>query len=129
MWVLWRDGSLKGSVGGVKNKINITQKKKIQTTIPYSNKENSAETPTAGTTRNQDCGSGRTPKEIEEDQVLRLLSKNPRGFNFTPGNDSKTNTRIEYLRDMQTGIFVTQETNADWNQSKLNETLKKKLTK
>ena len=95
-----------------KQKTNITPKKKIQTTIPYpeqnplSNKENSANIPSAGTTRNQDRGSGDMPVEIDEDQVLRLLSKNPRGFNFNPSNDSKISTGIEYLRDMQTGIFV-----------------------
>ena len=69
------------------------------------------------------------PVEIDEDQVLRLLSKNPRGFNFNPSNDSKISTGIEYLRDMQTGIFVAQETNTDWKQSKIKETLAKKLIK
>ena len=118
-----------------RTKINITPKKKKQTSIPFpeqnkhNNKENREDTPAAGISRNQDRGSGDMPVEIDEDQVLRLISKNPRGLNFNPSNDFKISTGIEYLRDMQTGIFVAQETNTDWKQSKVKETLSNKLTK
>ena len=53
-----------------------------------------------------DHGTGDLPVQLDETSTLRLISKKTRGLNMTEGKDHKINTGIEYLKDMQTGIFV-----------------------
>ena len=84
--------------------------------------------PTKGCSHNQ--GTGDLPVQIDDEETLWILSKNPRGFCFEEGFDHKITAGIEYFHDIQAGIMVGQETNTDWkNYRKSREKLRNKLFK
>ena len=66
---------------------------------------------------------------IDENETLRILSKNPRGFCFEDGKDDKITAGIEYFHDAKVGAILAQETNTDWKQHKTREKLRNKLFK
>ena len=66
---------------------------------------------------------------IDENETLRILSKNPNGFCFEDGKDNKITAGIEYFHDTQAGAILAQETNTDWKQHKTREKLRNMLFK
>ena len=108
-----------------KPKKDITAPKLIQTKLRYKFDNTSHTEPQPNT----DHGSGDLPVEIDEDTTIRLLSKNPRGLSFESGNEDKVDAGVEYLKDMQAGVFLTQETNVDWKQKWVKEKYTEKLIK
>ena len=77
-----------------------------------------------------DQGTVNLPVQIDDEETLRILSKNPRGFCFEEGYDHKITAEIEYFHDIQAGIVVAQETNTDWKlYRKSREKLRNKLFK
>ena len=43
---------------------------------------------------------------IDENETLRILSKNPKGFCFEDGKDDKITAGIEYFHDAQVGAIL-----------------------
>ena len=76
-----------------------------------------------------DQDPGDIPMNIEEEEIFRILSKNPRGFCFEQGEDDKITAGIEYFHDIQAGAILVQETNTDWKIYKTRERLRNKLYK
>ena len=107
-----------------KPKLDHTRKK-IQTRL----KKACEKVPSVDALSSPDQGSGDLPVNIEEDEIFRILSKNPRGFCFEQGEDDKITAGIEYFHDIQAGAVLVQETNTDWKIYKTRERLRNKLYK
>ena len=83
-----------------KIKVNNIDKTRTQTNIDTkedveSNKHNNS----------IDHGKGDQMVDIDENETLRILSKNPRGFCFEDGKDNTLTAEIEYFHDAQVGAI------------------------
>ena len=87
-----------------KRKVNNRDKTLTQTNIETkedveSNKNNNS----------TDHGKGDQMVNIDENETLKILSKNPRGFCFEDEKDDKITAGIEYFQDAQAGAILAQE--------------------
>ena len=69
-----------------------TKKNYIQTKIKNQVIEDTPSMPTKGCSHDQ--GAGDLPVQIDDEETLRILSKNPRRFCFEEGYDHKTTAGI-----------------------------------
>ena len=77
-----------------------------------------------------DQGTWDLPVHVDDEETLRVLCKNPRGFCFEEGSDHKITAGIEYFHDIQAGIVLAQEINTNWKiYKKSREKLRNKLFK
>ena len=101
-------------------KVNNIDKNNVETTEDVESNKNNNST---------DHGKGDQMVNIDENETLRILSKNPRGFCFEDGKDDKITAGIEYFHDAQAGAILAQETNTDWKKHKTRGKLRNKLFK